>query len=74
MFSKVPESLEEALSGSVQQEVINCYNLIDYLTVEVRNYFLKAIYASFLSILKIKFGAVSNKMQCLFAKVESKGR
>lgn len=74
MFSKVPESLEEALSGSVQQEVINCYNLIDYLTVEVRNYFLKAIYASFLSILKTKFGAVSNKTQCLFAKEESKGR
>lgn len=74
MFSKVPESTEEALSGSVQYEVINCYNWIDYLTVEVRNYFLKAIYASFLSIWKIKFGVVSNKMQYLFAKVESKGR
>lgn len=74
MFSKVPEGHGEASSGSVQEEVINCYNLIDYSTVEIRKYFLKAIYALSLLILKLKFGVISKKMQCLFAKLESKGR
>lgn len=42
--------------------------------MDVRNYFLKFVYALSLLILKIKFGVVSKKMQCLFAKMESKGR
>lgn len=55
--------LEASISASVEEDIIYCYNLIEDLTMEARDYFQKVVYVLSFFILKIRFGVVAKKMQ-----------